>query len=102
MFFCESVQLLQLIGNVLSFIGSLVLVYPAFRASKILKISHDIKILADKEDNENSFDKAILKTAKNLSEKAGEWTRWNHALLMIGILFIVASGVLSLNDTLCR
>jgi len=75
---------------ILGFISSLILSYPAWRASVLLKEAH----LLYKMDK--GSDEATKRASRALSEaferKANSWTPGLHLALIVGLLLMIASG----------
>lgn len=88
-----------------SLLGSLLLVWPVWRASQILLTAFKLaKTIPEngKELNKSAFDEGIKALAGAIEKDAGKWTSENHCLLIIGIGFMILGGLISLVDACCK
>lgn len=84
----------------LSFLGSVILIWPAWKASVILKVAYSLY----KKSGEagSSFSKGLHATAQSLEKEAGKWTLLDHRVLLLGIIFLVLSGLGGLVSSYCQ
>lgn len=88
-----------------SLLGSVLLVWPAWRVSKILKTAFELSKAASKNgkgQKKSSFAEGIKATAEAIETDAGKWTPRNHYQLIGGIGFMIVGGLISLIDACCK
>lgn len=82
----------QFIANLLGFAGSVMLAVPAIRLSHCLK---EIKGLLETHEAADSVGPA-KKLAKIMEDQARNWNKWDHWLLLGGVLFLGLSFLVGL------
>lgn len=83
-----------------SLVGSALLVWPVWRASRILMAAFNLNEMSN--DGKGSvFDDGIQATAEAIKEKAGVWTPTSHWLLIVGVGFMVIGGLSSVVAAYC-
>jgi hypothetical protein len=88
-----------------SLLGAVLLVWPAWRASRILKSAFELSNKATEEGSDqkqSAFDEGIKATAKAIEDDAGKWTPRQHRQLIGGIGLMVAGGLIGLIDACCK
>lgn len=89
-----------------SLCGSIMLVFPAWRASQLMKasfqLSGTLKTEARKKKQAEEFSEAVGKLAEDLEKEAVKWTPCQHRLLIGGIGAMVIGGGLALIDAGCK
>jgi len=88
------------VATFLSLLGSVLLVWPVWHASQMLKTA--FKLSKTTSHKESSFDEGIKATAAAIEDDAGKWTPGNHYQLVGGIGFMVVGGLISLIDACCK
>jgi len=81
-----------------SLLGSFLLVWPAYRASKMLMLGFSLSKIGQ---GGIAFDEGIKATAAAIEKGAGKWTPSYHWLLIAGILCMGLGGLLGLIHALC-
>ena len=84
----------------LSLLGSVLLVWTAWRVSQILKTAFKLSKTASQK--KSSFDEGIKATAEAIETDAGKWTPGNHYQLIGGIGFMAVGGLISLIAAGCK
>ena len=94
-----------IVAAILSLLGSLLLVWPVWRASQLLKTAFMLSKIASKngkDQNKSVFDEGIEALAEAIEKQAGKWTPGIHRMLIGGIGFMVGGGLISLIDAYCK
>ena len=90
----------SIVASSLGLLGSLILIYPAWNASRILRFASNY----EHQDNEadDQLDKAIIDTVNAIKKETGRWTVKNHHMLIAGICIMASGGLVSLTDAFCK
>ena len=82
---------METVSNVLGFFASLVLFYPGWRGSKLLRTLDQVRASARaaKERGDPFHPGAVL--AERLQEQSASWSSLDHTLLMLGFALLCLS-----------
>jgi len=86
-------------ASLLSFVGSCLLAIPAWRVSRMLKKEHQQKTRSKDKQADIQAWRNLIGSAYN--KLAAEWKSSIHTILVSGVLFMIAGGVLSLLSSYC-
>ena len=93
-------------GAWLALISSVLLAYPGWRASVLLRDAY--RVLQEEDGRQSSNDIASTETnyaaralAKSFENDASKWLPHLHKLLLVGLLVMLLAGVLEVWDAYC-
>ena len=81
---------LKWVLSVIGFISSLILSFPAWRASVLLKEAHSIYKIDQGSDK--STERVATALSKAFEKKANSWTPGLHRALILGLFLMIVSG----------
>lgn len=90
--------MLPFIADLMGFLGSLLLAWPALRLSAYLKQVKRVEGVQLKRNDADPLTATLLSTMKN---QASEWNALDHGLMIAGFGFLVLSFLLQIVPAIC-